>query len=143
MKFQKLVSFSLLILLILFTNLGCSSNSDESINTTVVEETNDNSIDNTEQVSSLENTENHSISDAELHFISTGNSDAILIEQGGKFALIDAGDNDDESTVVNYLKEQGVDELEYLIATHYHADHIGGLDAVVNNFKINKALTYR
>ncbi len=90
---------------------------------------------------SEENTSNIvSYGNAELHFISTGNSDAILIEQSGKFALIDGGDNDDEGTVVNYLESQGVSELEYLIATHPHADHIGGLDAVVDNFDVKKAL---
>lgn len=70
---------------------------------------------------------------AEIHFINTGNSDAILIKQGDKSALIDGGDNDDEGRVVSYLKKQGVKELEYVFATHPHADHIGGLDAVVKN----------
>ncbi|WP_330362568.1 ComEC/Rec2 family competence protein [[Clostridium] dakarense] len=74
---------------------------------------------------------------AELHFINTGNSDAILIKQDGKAALIDGGDNDDEQLVVSYLKNQGVKELEYIFATHPHADHIGGLDAVIDNIKVN------
>lgn len=91
---------------------------------------------------SSDNTHEMTVSteEAKLHFIDTGNSDAILIEQGGKFALIDGGDTDDDATVLNYLKNQGVSELEYLISTHPHADHIGGLDTVVNNFKVNKAL---
>ena len=70
--------------------------------------------------------------ESELHFIDTGNSDAILIKNNNKFALIDGGDNDDEERVVSYLKDQGVKELEHIFATHPHADHIGGLDAVVN-----------
>ena len=75
--------------------------------------------------------------EAELHFINTGNSDSILIIQDKKAALIDAGDNDDEQRVVSYIKKQGITELEYVFATHPHADHIGGLDAVVDNIKIN------
>ncbi|RDY23800.1 MBL fold metallo-hydrolase [Romboutsia maritimum] len=74
--------------------------------------------------------------EAELHFINTGNSDAILIKQGNKAALIDGGDNDDEGRVVSYLKDNGVSELEYVFATHPHADHIGGLDAVVNSIAV-------
>ncbi len=76
------------------------------------------------------------VAEAEIHFIDTGNSDAILIKQGDKAALIDGGDNDDEERVVSYLQSQGVTELEYVFATHPHADHIGGLDAVVDNIAI-------
>lgn len=74
--------------------------------------------------------------ESELHFIDIGNSDAILIKNNNKFALIDGGDNDDEERVVSYLKDQGVKELEYIFATHPHADHIGGLDAVVNDIPV-------
>ena len=74
--------------------------------------------------------------ESELHFIDTGNSDAILIKNNNKFALIDGWDNDDEERVVSYLKDQGVKELEYIFATHPHADHIGGLDAVVNDIPV-------
>ena len=79
---------------------------------------------------------NSNIEEAQLHFINTGNSDSILIIQGSKAALIDAGDNDDEKRVVNYIKNCGISELEYVFATHPHSDHIGGLDAVVNSIKV-------
>ena len=74
--------------------------------------------------------------DAEIHFINTGNSDAILIKQGNLSALIDGGENGDESAVVSYLRAQGVNELEYVFATHPDADHIGGLDAVINSISV-------
>lgn len=74
--------------------------------------------------------------EGQLHFINTGNSDAILIRQGGEAVLIDGGENDDEETVVNYLKDIGVKELKYVIATHPDADHIGGLDAVINSIPV-------
>ncbi len=74
---------------------------------------------------------------SEIHFIDTGNSDAILIINNGEAMLIDGGENDDEDFLVKYLKDQGVTELEYLIATHPHADHVGGLDAIVSNLHVN------
>ena len=44
--------------------------------------------------------------------------------------LVDAGENDQADTVVSYLKGQGVETLDYVIGTHPHSDHIGGLDTV-------------
>ena len=82
------------------------------------------------------NTQSSNTSEAKIHFINTGNSDAILIIKDNKAALIDGGDNDDEEKVVSYLKNKGVKELEYIFATHPHADHIGGLDAVIDNIKV-------
>ena len=76
---------------------------------------------------------------SEIHFINTGNSDSILIK-GEKNVLIDGGDNDDEQLIVDYLKKQGVKKVDYLIATHNHADHIGGLDSVVDNLDIGQVL---
>ena len=76
-------------------------------------------------------------SNSEIHFINTGNSDAILIIKDNKAALIDGGDNDDEDLVSSYIKKQGISELEYVFATHPHADHIGGLDRVAKEIKIN------
>lgn len=78
--------------------------------------------------------------DLEIHFLDVGQSDAILIKKGNEFMLIDAGDNKDEKFVVEYLKSQNVERLEYVIGTHPHADHIGGLDKVIDNFDIGKVI---
>ena len=48
--------------------------------------------------------------------------------------LIDAGENDQGDTVISYLNSQGVKELDYVIGTHPHSDHIGGLDKVIEAF---------
>ena len=74
--------------------------------------------------------------DTKVHFIDTGHSDSVLIENNGKFALIDAGDRDDDTTVKSYLTGQGVKRLEYLIITHFHADHFGAADTVVTDFEV-------
>ncbi|KOA19369.1 hydroxyacylglutathione hydrolase [Clostridium homopropionicum DSM 5847] len=73
-----------------------------------------------------------------VHFINVGQADSILIQQGEHNMLIDAGNNSDSDLVLNYLKNQGVNKLDYVIGTHPHEDHIGGLDVVVKNFSIDK-----
>ncbi|WP_288221237.1 MBL fold metallo-hydrolase [uncultured Clostridium sp.] len=78
--------------------------------------------------------------EAEIHFINTGNSDAIVIKQGDKSVLIDAGDNDDEDIIVNYLRNLNISKLNYVISTHPDADHCGGLDAIFNSIQVDKLL---
>jgi len=76
----------------------------------------------------------------EITFLDVGQADSILISQGQNYMLIDAGNNADADQVVNYLKSKGVSKLNYVIGTHAHEDHIGGLDAVINSFDIEKVL---
>lgn len=73
-----------------------------------------------------------------VHFIDVGQADSILIESDGKFMLVDAGNSADKDIVINYLKNQGVEELNYVVATHPHEDHIGAMDEVVEDFSIGK-----
>ena len=80
------------------------------------------------------------IEEGKIHFINTGNSDAILIENAGKFAMIDTGNTNDDATVKSYLKNQGVEKLDYLILTHFHADHIGSADTVITDFEVATTL---
>ena len=80
----------------------------------------------------------YSSGNVKIHFIDTGNSDAILIQEGETGMIIDAGDNDDETRVVNYIKKQGIKDVKYVVATHAHADHVGGLDAVVRDCNIGR-----
>lgn len=75
-----------------------------------------------------------------VHFIDVGQADSILINTGLAAMLIDAGNNADAGSVVNYIKEQGIKTLDYIIGTHPHEDHIGGMDAVVNSFGIGKVI---
>lgn len=70
-----------------------------------------------------------------VHYIDVGQADSILIMlPNGQNMLIDAGNNADVDLVINYLKEQGIAFLDYVIGTHPHEDHIGGLDMVIDYF---------
>ncbi|OAT73768.1 ComEC/Rec2 family competence protein [Parageobacillus thermoglucosidasius] len=71
-----------------------------------------------------------------VHFINVGQGDSIYIKApNGEDILIDGG-NKDGSDVVAYLKKQKVKDIEFMIATHPDADHIGGLDEVLKAFPV-------
>lgn len=76
-------------------------------------------------------------SNMEVHFIDVGQADSILIQSAGKNMLIDAGNRDDGKMLVQYLQKQGVSKLDYLIGTHPHEDHIGGMTEVIESFEID------
>ncbi|MGB5824215.1 MAG: ComEC/Rec2 family competence protein [Proteocatella sp.] len=80
-----------------------------------------------------------SSTDLELHFIDVGQGDSTFIKTpGGYTMLIDAGDNSHGSDVVNYIKGLGVKKIDVLIGTHPDADHIGGIDNVIDSFEIGE-----
>ncbi|HWV56536.1 MAG TPA: MBL fold metallo-hydrolase [Longimicrobiales bacterium] len=69
-----------------------------------------------------------------IHFLDVGQGDAVLIEApAGRHVLIDAGPG---SAIVGQLRELGVDTIDLFIATHNHADHIGGAAAVLTAFPV-------
>ncbi len=69
-----------------------------------------------------------------VHFVDVGQGDCVLLESGDSFALIDAGEYSESKNVVSYLNRANVDSLEYIISTHPHSDHCGGLSEVIRNF---------
>jgi len=75
----------------------------------------------------------------QVHFIDVGQADSFLIQlPNGQNMVIDGGNNADGTTVVNFIKSKGVTRLDYVIGTHPHEDHIGGLDDVIKNFTIGQ-----
>ncbi|WP_340101173.1 ComEC/Rec2 family competence protein [Salinibaculum salinum] len=73
----------------------------------------------------------------EIHHIDVGQADATLvITPAGETILIDTGDwRQDGQGVIEYLEAHGVDRVDHLVATHAHADHIGGHAAVIEHFE--------
>ena len=74
-----------------------------------------------------------------VHYIDVGQGDSEFLElPNGQTMLIDAGNPENGSQIVSYIKGLGHDKIDYLIATHPHADHIGGMATVVNGLAIGK-----
>lgn len=85
-------------------------------------------------ISQLENNKN-----LVVDIIDVGQGESILIRlPREKTMLIDAGSRSESSKVVNYIKDRGIYKIDYLIATHPHEDHIGGMVDVIENFDIGK-----
>ncbi len=96
--------------------------------------------------------------DDRIHFLNTANSDSILIESNGKFALIDAGEGDNnprrkteykgyEKEVVEYVKrvtslKNGNSYLDFILGTHCHYDHIGSFHTLITDKDIEIGKAY-
>jgi competence protein ComEC len=148
--------FIIAIIAIIYTVI--TENTDEEIilpdfllnNTTetTVQEitTNSTNVINTEDESNIEttntndsNTISTSDEDVEIYFFDVGQADCILIKQGENSMLIDAGNNADGKLITNYLKNDlKLSSLNYVVGTHSHEDHIGGLDEVIEGLDIGK-----
>lgn len=74
----------------------------------------------------------------QIYFFNVGQADCILVRSNGKNMLIDAGDNEDGPLLVKYIKRLGIRKIDYLIGTHVHEDHIGGMDNIIKEFEIGE-----
>ena len=73
------------------------------------------------------------------HFIDVGQGDATLIEANGTVILVDGGDA--SANVEDYLQAQSIQDIDLLVATHPHADHIGGLIDVLADYNVAEVWT--
>lgn len=78
--------------------------------------------------------------DLTVHFIDVGQADATLVICDGEAMLIDGGNVADSSLIYAYLKEHGITHLDYIVCTHPHEDHVGGLAGALNYASVGTAL---
>ena len=71
-----------------------------------------------------------------IHFLDVGQGDSILLEHGADSMLIDSGEIGKGDDVATYVKNEGIKSLDYVVATHPHSDHIGGMSVILNDFPI-------
>ena len=136
-----------------------TDNNTENTTSSAIEQSNgstaesiESEIESTETVISQDTTE-ESVEDAstptveplpadstfEIHYIDVGQADAALVLCDGKAMLIDGGNKADSSLIYNYLKTHSVSHLDYIIATHGHEDHVGGLSGALNYATVGTA----
>ena len=78
--------------------------------------------------------------DMAVHFIDVGQGLAILVQSGGENLLYDGGNRSHADEVVQYLKNQQVETINYMISSHYDEDHLGGLVKCLDTFEVEHVL---
>ena len=73
-----------------------------------------------------------------IYFLNTGTSDAIILESNGQYGMIDTGDVSSREYVISFLKKKQINKLNFIIITHFHTDHYGGLTPIMNEFTVGK-----
>lgn len=76
-----------------------------------------------------------------VHFIDVGQADAILVQSDGENMLVDGGNGADSSLIYAYLKEHGVKRIKYMVNTHPHEDHVGGLPGALNYATVERGFS--
>ena len=146
---EVLIGIICLLIFYLLAEFGVLEKIDETIEKTglaeIVKPTGNSVIDTIPKVKSnteiIENvSENIVIDKNKLNvlFFDVGQADCQLILYKGKSMLIDAGNDDDGEYIVNGLKGLGITNLDYVIGTHVHEDHIGGMSFIIDSFEIGE-----
>lgn len=87
-------------------------------------------------------TDNGNSKQIKVHFIDVGQGDSCFIElPNGKVMLIDSGDSKHAETVTNYIASLGYNTIDFVVATHADADHIGAMADVFEDFEIKNCYT--
>ena len=74
----------------------------------------------------------------EVHYINVGQGDSILIRVNNKNMLIDSGPKDNKKDLISYLNSLNINNIDYLIATHPHEDHIGNMNTIIKKYNVTK-----
>lgn len=75
-----------------------------------------------------------------VHYIDVGQGDSIYITSGGEGMLIDCGESGEAERVISYLDNMGISKIDYVVGTHPHSDHMGGMSKIVEHFDIGEMI---
>ena len=77
----------------------------------------------------------------QVHFLDVGQALCVLVtDTQGNELLYDAGNEGDAAFIISYLKEMDVERLEYIVNSHPHEDHIGGMDRILEKFEVDQVI---
>lgn len=71
-----------------------------------------------------------------LHFPKTVWSDTIILEEDGHFALVDTGFSEQKEQIFSYLDRLGVKDIDWILLTHFHRDHYGNVESLIQNYPV-------
>ena len=75
-----------------------------------------------------------------VHVIDVGQGDSILVKSGEHAMLIDAGERGNDQKILDYLRANSVEKLDYIVATHPHSDHIGSMPKVIEGIEVDNVI---
>ena len=74
-------------------------------------------------------------------FLDVGQGNCVIVESNGHYMLIDGGNSEYSSKVVSYLHDLNITTLDYIVISHYDADHLSGIVGVLNNYNVTKVIS--
>ena len=75
-----------------------------------------------------------------IFYFNVGQADSTLIMHKDKTILIDAGNDSDGEKILEFIEAKGIEQIDYLVGTHKHEDHIGGIADIVDNINVGKII---
>jgi beta-lactamase superfamily II metal-dependent hydrolase len=75
-----------------------------------------------------------------IYFFNAGKADAILIMNNDHYIMIDTGEEELTSEILNYFRNNNINKLDYLIITHFDKDHVGSASKIIDNLEIGEIL---
>ncbi|MDD4600329.1 ComE operon protein 3 [bioreactor metagenome] len=76
----------------------------------------------------------------EIKVFDIGQGDSILIRTANEVVLVDTGDVSTREKLISYIKNEGITTIDKVIITHPHADHLGGMSGILNNFVVKQII---
>lgn len=138
MKLKVLLAFMLVFLLLLYSCDGVErreGNTDTGDSVTTYIESEHDSEKQTDTEEETDSLPSVTVAGAEITFFDVGKADFILIRCGGENMVIDSGYEENKKFVIEKLKENGVEKIKYLIATHPDKDHIGSMAKILTEIE--------